>query len=905
MNSKTKLFVTDLNTVSLSTDYLYVKHGKFNVDKYLDKREGGEVSGDVSIAQHDLNVLSGNYIQTSIPDHITNYASKNAFIQADVDPHYGDSYTGSKAFCVLGLISATNQIKLSGDIQILKDIVDGRMTVGDMDVDINKSKSMRNVFGNESFTNETNMSSAMFSLTLDSGAQSMAFHLSAVDASTGIVTLKEPLDMSEFKVCDGKTQEYFEDLWLNDDNAFYLVGFPEIGNANIPNNFGQFVSGGSVRAIGRQTHVEGRDGIADIRYAHAEGSHCTAAQMASHAEGFMTFAGDRFSHAEGNVTRAEGRSAHAEGQNTIASGWFSHAEGFSVSALSSSAHAEGSLTIASGRYSHAEGNAVSAIADEAHAEGHHTLASGRNSHAEGNSTEATGDHSHASGYLTKARGKSTFTAGYQTVADISAENAFVIGNHSRANNETGSNSFVWQGISTNTFYQSHSKGSFNINPQNGLSGFYIGNNNFIDCVLSAVEFGDYLDKRKGGEVSGDVSIVQHDLNVLSGNYIQTNVSDHVTNYASKNTFIQADVDPHYGDSYAGSKAFCVLGLSSATNQIKLRGDIQILKDIVDGRLTIDDMPVDIIKSQSIRNAFGGNAIKNETNMSAAMFSLTLDSGAQPTAFHLSAVDVSTGIVTLKEPLDLSEFQKCDGKTQEYFEDLWINDDNAFYLVGFPEIGNANIPNNFGQFVSGGSVRAIGRQTHAEGRDSIADVRYAHAEGSHCAALHMASHAEGFRTLANKRYSHAEGEQTKACGKGAHAEGFAAVASGEYSHAEGRAAEASGAQSHASGFETKSKGKNSFTAGCKSETGISADNAFVIGRYSKADDENGSNSFVWQGAYDTYTVYNSHSKGSFNINPQNGLSGFYIGQSNFIQCVLLAVQSMNETQKVALRSALGL
>ena len=339
----------------------------------------------------------------------------------------------------------------------------------------------------------------------------------------------------------------------------------------------------------------------------------------------------------------------------------------------------------------------------------------------------------------------------------------------------------------------------------------------------------------------------------------------------------------------------MLGLSSATNQIKLRGDIRILKDIVDGRLTIDDMPVDIIKSQSIRNAFGGNAIKNETNMSAAMFSLTLDSGAQSMAFHLSAVDASTGIVTLREPLDLSEFKKCDGKTQEYFEDLWLNDDNAFYLVGFPELGNANIPNNFGQFVSGGSVRAIGRQTHAEGRDSIADVRYAHAEGSHCAALHMASHAEGFRTLANKRYSHAEGEQTKAegrsahaegfaavaSGKGAHAEGFAAVASGEYSHAEGRAAEASGAQSHASGLETKSKGKNSFTAGYKSETGISADNAFVIGRYGKADDENGSNSFVWQGAYDTYTVYNSNSKGSFNVNPQNGLSGFYIGKSNFI------------------------
>ena len=90
----------------------------------------------------------------------------------------------------------------------------------------------------------------------------------------------------------------------------------------------------------------------------------------------------------------------------------------------------------------------------------------------------------------------------------------------------------------------------------------------------------------------------------------------------------------------------MLGLSSATNQIKLSGDIRILKDILDGRLTVGDMGVDISKSQSMRNVFGGNANKNETNMSAAMFSLTLDSGAQSMAFHLSAVDASTGIVTL-------------------------------------------------------------------------------------------------------------------------------------------------------------------------------------------------------------------------------------------------------------------
>lgn len=91
----------------------------------------------------------------------------------------------------------------------------------------------------------------------------------------------------------------------------------------------------------------------------------------------------------------------------------------------------------------------------------------------------------------------------------------------------------------------------------------------------------------------------------------------------------------------------------------------------------------------------------------------------------------------------------------------------------------------------------------------------------------------------------------------------------------------------------------------SEASKWADNAFVIGRYSLADASTGSNSFVWQGVFNGASYYNSNSKGSFNINPATGLSGFYIGQDNFIQCVLSAVQAMDETQKTALRTALGL
>jgi hypothetical protein len=114
-------------------------------------------------------------------------------------------------------------------------------------------------------------------------------------------------------------------------------------------------------------------------------------------------------------------------------------------------------------------------------------------------------------------------------------------------------------------------------------------------------------------------------------------------------------------------------------------------------------------------------------------------------------------------------------TSADYVDLFEHDDNSFYLVGFPELGNIDIPNLYASHAEGGSVRAIGKFSHAEGRDTIADVRYSHAEGSHTAAGDMASHAEGFRTYAAKRFSHAEGEFTKALAAVSHAAGLGATA----------------------------------------------------------------------------------------------------------------------------------
>jgi len=66
--------------------------------------------------------------------------------------------------------------------------------------------------------------------------------------------------------------EQLMDAFFNDDNAFYLVGFPEVGNISIVNFFGQHIEGNSGNAIGKYTHVEGQQSIADSRYSHSEGS---------------------------------------------------------------------------------------------------------------------------------------------------------------------------------------------------------------------------------------------------------------------------------------------------------------------------------------------------------------------------------------------------------------------------------------------------------------------------------------------------------------------------------------------------------------------------------------------------------------------------------------------------------
>lgn len=179
--------------------------------------------------------------------------------------------------------------------------------------------------------------------------------------------------------------------------------------------------------------------------------------------------------------------------------------------------------------------------------------------------------------------------------------------------------------------------------------------------------------------------------------------------------------------------------------------------------------------------------------------------------------------------------KIGNQTSATCIDNWENDDNAFYCPKAPHVGNTAIPAFYGSHAEGASTKAIQRCTHAEGRNTLADIRYSHAEGSD--------------TYAAEMYSHAEGNKTKALGRASHSEGNNTTAKGENSHAEGTNTVALGIASHASGINTN----------------VSNDYAFG-----------------WNGK--SAETYSSHGNGTFNINPANGISGFWIGTKNLGQYI---------------------
>ena len=104
------------------------------------------------------------------------------------------------------------------------------------------------------------------------------------------------------------------------------------------------------------------------------------------------------------------------------------------------------------------------------ANGNNVTASGQGSHAEGLETVASGVYSRADGMFTEALGPGSYALGYMTKALPSHRHAF-----------------VWNGIGYSTEkYPSNGEGTFNINPINGVYGFYIGDKTLSETISDGV-----------------------------------------------------------------------------------------------------------------------------------------------------------------------------------------------------------------------------------------------------------------------------------------------------------------------------------------------------------------------------------------------------------------------------------
>ena len=289
------------------------------------------------------------------------------------------------------------------------------------------------------------------------------------------------------------------------------------------------------------SHTEGFANRTYGLYSHAEGNNCKTGNMNLQFEAASDFSTNR--------DIIDGFAAHAEGLNTNAYGKGSHTEGQNTKAMGLASHSEGDMTYAYGKCSHTEGQMNIADGDFSHAEGFRTIAASQYSHADGLYSTTRKAASFKTGYLNCVSGdilqwtddgwlwcadythadeepyKSDISAGAYEYGQLNAmtnsdqemnrltpQNIPVVGKYYQigykypsvtvrwkiktAEGDACRYSYVWNGdlawsttINGNNggrLYPAHGEGTYNINPKDGINGFYIGDNNFIKCIVEAI-----------------------------------------------------------------------------------------------------------------------------------------------------------------------------------------------------------------------------------------------------------------------------------------------------------------------------------------------------------------------------------------------------------------------------------
>lgn len=357
----------------------------------------------------------------------------------------------------------------------------------------------------------------------------------------------------------------------------------------------------------------------------------------------------------------------------------------------------------------------------------------------------------------------------------------------------------------------------------------------------------------GGKLTGDITI--------DGNYIQTNSISGVYNFSGKNSYIQAE-SSKYGIACTGSKGYCILNANPTTKTVKLSGDIsEIVSKLDEGTLTD-------FWSYSIWSSFGTSCFQ---------------------IIEAEQTETSAGVISISPwPNGLN----TGTKTEEECIEFYFNDDNGIYYPSDPTIGNCLIINAYGNHAEGQSTKALGRQTHAEGRGSTADIRYSHAEGTFTYAGGMASHAEGYgaagdvknKVMAMGTGSHAEGWFTKTFSNGSHSEGCCSISYRQGSHVEGGNTDhnlaniAFGDYSHAEGEGRSYAGTRYFVV-TSCDTNLNTITLQTVdGLYEKCDLVGGSNSGMSLSSITGWKVLDIDSETntiSVNYIPENINAGAWI------------------------------
>lgn len=509
-----------------------------------------------------------------------------------------------------------------------------------------------------------------------------------------------------------------------------------------------------------------------------------------------------------------------------------------------------------------------AVGDGCIAGGKYSVAVGKENNAgyaafaEGQQTSAFGLYSHTEGFRTKVVGLDSWNtfagrAGHAAGVDAVTEHKYA---------------WTWSSVEKrNSPYKSHGDYTFNVNPKDGAKGFYVADRTLDDMTTHIT-----------GNLSVDGSIQAGHDNVALGECSYTEGGSFAAEAGTSTGNIALAPATHAegaGENVAGTKAFQIVGFWQLSTVVGTQGEGALTASSYKNNRVAYKQNSDTLKDLS---SFGNNLpLKNTIQISATSEAKTeldkiqeiLDAkktspvpsfASEPLSISLrlkgnydcvgeilSIVDRENGIISCSNISSNMMNWNTSFQGTEY-DQMW--------LVNYPLIGDRVI--GYGSHAEGFGTHAGHNGAHSEGRDTIASDKYAHAEGLTTKAHGYASHAEGEKSYAIGMRSHAEGNST---------------ANGNWSHAEGRSTTNKEAYyAHAEGMDTRAEGRASHASGRK-----------AIAR-----EEHGT-SFVWSCL--SGQSYYSHANGSFNVNPQDGLNGFYVGENSL--CNILDTHTKDLTSSV--------